>query len=291
MGQILFIINPIAGSKTKQAQVVEYIRAQYSNRTFTLYNTTGRGDAVKATKNASQEGVDTVVAVGGDGTINEVATGLLGAKKSAMGVVPIGSGNGFGRALGVPLEFEKAIDIVFTGKPRAIDMGKAAHRHFCAVAGVGFDAIVSAAFDGSELRGLKSYVKHALFEFLRYKPQALTITYDDHQTNCKPFMATVANANEFGNGAVLAPRAKMDDGLLDLCIAHEMSFPLLVSAAVKMFRGTIEKHSRVEHHQARSVVFRKKGEIQFHVDGEPETTQDELKIEVIPSALRVCCGN
>ncbi|MFQ5627767.1 MAG: diacylglycerol/lipid kinase family protein [bacterium] len=284
---ILFIINPIAGPRKDKQHVLDVLEDGFSHLDFDTYQTKSRGDAAVAAKKAGANGYQTVVAVGGDGTVNEVASSLVNTNV-ALGIIPRGSGNGLARALKIPFNTKAAINVVIKNHLRQIDIGKAAHRNFCAVSGIGFDARVSEVFDKSKVRGFFSYAWVITKELKDYSPTHCEVEIKDDTFSCSPFLVSVANTPQYGNGAIIAPKAQMDDGYFDLCLAKNMAFPQILTAVPRLFLGTIDKHPGISYFKVEKVTFRSSTPIHFHVDGEPESTNSDLTIEVMPKALKVC---
>ncbi|MCA9741300.1 diacylglycerol kinase family lipid kinase [candidate division KSB1 bacterium] len=284
---ILFIVNPVAGSQKNKQSVVDLIERDFPAKHADIYFTKSKGDATKAARKAAEQGTPIVVAVGGDGTVNEVASGLIGSQ-AALGIVPRGSGNGLARALGIPMNTKEALKVMTNGNTSRIDIGKAGHRHFCAVSGVGFDAKVSELFDQSKMRGFVSYIWIVIKEFWRFVPQQYAVEFGADRMTCQPFLISIANTPQYGNGAIIAPKAKMDDGAFDLCLANRLTIAQMLTAVPKLFRGTLDQHSGFNYYKIQKVTFRSENPIRFHVDGEPEKTGTSLTIEVMPHALKVC---
>ena len=284
---ILFIINPIAGPRKDKQHVLNVLKNDFSNLDFDVYQTKSRGDAAEVASQAGDNGYRTVVAVGGDGTVNEVASGLV-KTDIALGIIPRGSGNGLARALKIPFHTHAALTVVIKNNLKSIDIGKAAHRNFCAVSGIGFDARVSEVFDKSKVRGFFSYAWVITKELKDYSPTQCEMEIKNDTFSCTPFLVTVANTPQYGNGAIIAPKALMDDGYFDLCLAKNMAFPQILTAVPRLFPGTIDKHPNVPYFKVDKVTFRSGAPIHFHVDGEPELTNSDLTIEVMPKALKVC---
>ena len=284
--RIRFIVNPIAGFRRNKTYLLELIRHYYDNLDSELALTTCRGDATRLAREAAAEGYDIVVAIGGDGTVNEVASGLVDTD-TALGIIPRGSGNGLARGLGIPIQPAGAIEILRHGSIRTIDAGCAAHRYFFAVTGVGFDARVGLKFNATTWRGPLPYFFIAAREFASYHPETIRLKFDHQELEFMPLLTTVANTRQYGNGAIIAPHAKPDDGLLEICIVEPMHLWQVVAHIPKLFSGHIDRTPIVHYHSATTIEIVKQGPILFHVDGEPEFTEDHLRISVKPQALKV----
>lgn len=285
--QILFIINPISGGKDKSnfpALADRYIDKHKFNPSYVF--TEKIGHASELALKALSEGIKTVVAVGGDGTINEVATALVGTD-AVMGIIPYGSGNGLARSLGIPLNEKKAIIKLNNLKVEKIDSGSVNGKKFFNMAGVGFDAHVSAMFAQSITRGLKGYVKTTFQELSNYQAQHYHIKIDGTVYERDAFMISIANSSQFGNNAHISPFASLKDGLLDICVIKPFplySFPLM---GVQMFNKTVHKSKFVEIIQGREIEIIRESPAAVHLDGEPENMSANLGIEVWPLSLTV----
>ena len=284
--KLLFIINPIAGFRRDKSGIVDFIRLFFRSEEFDVATTSGRGDATHLAREATKQDYGTVVAVGGDGTVNEVASGLVGSD-TALGIIPRGSGNGLARGLGIPMRSEGAFKVLSQGVARTIDAGSAAHRCFFAVAGVGFDAAVGKKFNSATWRGPVPYFWIAAREFVSYQPEPLKIDFDEQHLESSPFLLTVANTKQYGNGAIIAPHAQPDDGLLDMCLVNPFKLWNAMIYVPKLFNGTIDSAPVVSYRRAKTIEIQKPGPILFHVDGEAETCEDSLRISIIPNALKV----
>lgn len=284
---ILFIINPVSGPWKDKNNVINAIKNSTPKFEYDVYETKARGDATEKARKAVENGYRTIVAVGGDGTVNEVVTGILNSD-ATLGIIPRGSGNGLARALKIPFNTRAALNVVRKKSIKKIDVGQAAHRNFCAVAGIGFDARVSEAFDKSKVRGFFSYAWVITKELKDFSPFDCEMEIDGEKIRCRPFLVSVANTPQYGNGAIIAPKARMDDGYFDLCLAGNMHFPQMLTAFPRLFLGTIDKHPEITFYKVDKVTFRTEDPIHFHVDGEPELTDGDLTIQVLPSALKVC---
>jgi YegS/Rv2252/BmrU family lipid kinase len=235
---------------------------------------------------ATQEGYNTVVAVGGDGTVNETASGLVGTE-TALGIIARGSGNGLARSLNIPLQAAKALEVISNGKAYRMDVGRAAHRYFFVVAGVGFDASITHQFNAATWRGPVPYFYLAAREFANYQPEPLRLCLEKNVMEITPFLVTIANTQQYGNGAVIAPHARPDDGILEVCVVQPMNFAEFVMSAPKLFSGKADTIPALTYYRTQHAVIEKSGAIRFHVDGEAEISQDKIEISILPQALKV----
>ncbi len=284
--KLRFIINPIAGFRRDKSDIVHLIHACFNETGFEIAMTSAPGDATHLAREAAELNYRAVIAVGGDGTVNEVASGLVGTD-TALGVIPRGSGNGLARGLAIPIQPKHALAVIQHGGIKSIDVGSAAHRYFFAVTGVGFDARVGMKFSHATWRGPLPYFMIAAREFVSYHPEALKVKLNEQQLELAPFLLTIANTQQYGNGAVIAPHAKPDDGILEMCIVDPLSVWNVMVHAPKLFTGTIDRASIISYRHVTTLEIEKPGTILFHVDGEPQTCSERLKISILPHALKV----
>ncbi len=284
--RVRFIINPVAGFRRDKSGIIASIHRHCRTVDFDLALTAQPGDGTRLAQEAAAQGFDVAVAVGGDGTVNEVASGLVHTN-TALGVIPRGSGNGLARALGIPMRPRAALEVILTGTERLIDAGCAGHRHFFAVTGVGFDAAVGKQFSAAPWRGPFPYFFLAAREFFAYAPEHVEIRLAAESLALEPFVITIANTKQYGNGAIIAPLASPDDGLLDLCIVESLSLLQAVKYVPKLFNGTIDRTPIISYRRIQELAIEKPGTILFHVDGEPVTCLNRLKISLLPRALKV----
>ncbi len=284
--KIKFIINSNAGFRRDKSYIENLIRRRCRSLDFIIEHTSGPGDATRLAQQAAGEGYTTVVAVGGDGTVNETASGLVGTE-TALAIIPRGSGNGLARSLNIPLQAAKALEVIATGKTYRIDAGRAAHRYFFVVAGVGFDANISHKFNAATWRGPVPYFYLAAREFANYQPEPLRLRLEDNVMEITPFLVTVANTQQYGNGAVIAPHARPDDGILEVCVVQPINFAEFVMSARKLFNGKADTIPSLNYYRSKHATIEKSGSLLFHIDGEAEISQDKIEISVLPQALNV----
>lgn len=286
--KILFIINPISGGN-RFINIVTRILERIPRKCDCDYDirmTEYPGHATEIARTAEKEGFNYIAAVGGDGTVNEVATGLVNTSIS-LGVIPRGSGDGIARGLNIPLFLRRAVKAVCTGAPRQIDVGKIENRYFFATTGMGFDAVVGKLFSEGNIRGPLPYFYISLREFFTYKPQEYILQLNNREIKVKALILAVANTNQFGNGAIIAPMAKPDDGLLDVCIIKDIKFFEAIRHLPKLFTGKLVKTSYYEFYRTKSITIIRPELAPIHVDGEPIDGNKELHISVLPKALSV----
>jgi len=284
--KVKFIINPIAGFRRDKQFVIEHLQKLAAQFDTVIDTTTCRGDAIAIASAAAREGFDIAVAVGGDGTVNEVASGLVGTD-TALGIIPLGSGNGLARSVGIPMNTEEAINVICDGHRRRIDVGRAGHRNFFVVTGVGFDAAVGKLFDETTMRGPLPYFYLGIKHLMSYQPREMQLRFDGQTLTLTPFLVTVANTSQYGNGAMIAPHALCDDGQLDICVVTDSNKINILRHVPSLFNGTIDQGSLVQYYQSTDIVIEGDTPLLFHVDGEPDSVNGALKISILPKALQV----
>ena len=281
------ILNPRAGLGARRAlEDVHRGRPSWKDLEVTL--TTGPGDAVELARDAVAAGTELVLAVGGDGTVNEAARGLLGSGVP-LGIVPVGSGNGLARALRIPRSPARALAALESAVVRPIDVGTANGLPFLNIAGVGFDALVGWAFhragrDGGR-RGILTYVRIGLALLRSYEPTAVRLEAAGQVVEGRPFVVTFANGVQYGGGAVVNPGARLDDGRFEVVVFEEGSSLTLLANAPRLFTGGIERARGYHRIEATSAVLTADAPIEHHRDGEPEPGTRRLEIGLKPRAL------
>lgn len=285
---VAVIINPNSGpaspqARRRRAELAAAILAG-TDTPGEVFVTARSGHARDLARGAVARGARLVVAWGGDGTINEVAS-VLAHTPVVLGIVPSGSGNGLAGELGVDRRPEQALRQALQARPRAIDAGEINGRLFVNMAGVGFDAHVAACFnDDRGGRGLPAYLRLASREMLRYRCQEYRVHGDPGR---RALLVVIANTSQFGNGARIAPAAKVDDGRLDLVVVDERSLLGTVLALPRVFLGGLERVRGVSMRQIEETVIESESPMTFHVDGEIEKGSTRLVARVLPSALQV----
>ena len=253
---------------------------------YEFVETKYKGHAHQLALEAKESGFDAVVAVGGDGTINEIATALMHSDV-ALGVIPAGSGNGLAHGLKIPISMLRAIRLLWEGEICTIDMGHFDNQYFLVASGVGLDALIGKIFNDQSIRGPLPYFTIGLREFLFYRPEVFILRFDDKQIACPALLVTIANTKGWGAGAVIAPEAKPDDGLLDLCIIHRVTFWYAAIHLPKLFNGKIDKVRKYERYQTTRLQIIREKPAPIHVDGESHDGGLTLNISIVPKAIKV----
>lgn len=289
--EIVFIVNPISGKES----VEDKCKAIDSVLDSSIYDykvlvTERAGHAAEIAKACSGRGTDIVVAVGGDGTVNEVASGLIGTQ-TALGIIPCGSGNGLARHLGIPMNHAKAVELLNQCRIESIDYGVVEGHPFFCTCGVGYDAWISHKFAESGKRGVLPYIENAITEFFAYKSEEYSLTVDGRKLEEKAFLMTCANADQWGNNALIAPSASLQDGLLDLCIVKPFTpFEAPVLAA-KLMDGRAETSKRVKYMKCQNILIQRSRPGVAHYDGEPCELGSTIHVGIVKSGLRVAVSD
>lgn len=279
MKRTLLIINPISGTLSKEG-LEERVRHRLEPHGFSLecVTTTHAGHGSELARRAADEGFHAVIAAGGDGTVNEVASALAGTD-TALGILPFGSGNGLARHMYGSIDIDRALDVIAADVVTDCDFGTANGRPFFCTFGLGFDAKVSREFADMPQRGLVSYVRSAIQEWLKFSPTSYEIHTGSQIIKVKAFIVAVCNASQYGNNAYIAPKASVHDGLLDITVIHAGNPLTQALAGVELFTGRLDKNILIQTFQVeRAVIRRLPGPA--HIDGEPC---------IMPQSTRVVC--
>lgn len=287
MKHITFIMNPISGtvSKAKIPELIEQ-RLDKSKFTYSVLTTKYAGNGTELAQQAAHQGDDIVVAVGGDGTVNEVGKALVHTD-TALGVLPCGSGNGLARHLMIPMDMRKALDIINEAEVKKLDYGSINAMPFFCTCGMGFDAFISMKFAEAGKRGMATYVQKVLEEGLRYKPETYEITTQDGTNHYKAFLLSVANASQYGNNAFIAPQASMSDGLLDVIIMEPFDVLEAPQVALELFNKTLDKNMKIKTFKAEKIMIHRSEPGLIHFDGDPKMTSSDVEIDVHKKGINV----
>jgi YegS/Rv2252/BmrU family lipid kinase len=285
--EVLFIINPISGTG-KQKGIVKQIGDRIDRERFNyrIAETGGPGDATTLSREAAAHGIDYVIAVGGDGTVNEVATGLAGTD-TVLGIIPSGSGNGLSRHLKIPMNLRKALDIINREKVMRIDTATLNDHLFVNVAGVGFDANVAKKFANAGKRGFATYFRITREAYKTYKPKKYTLEIDGEVIERRALLVSFANSSQWGNNTSIDPGAKVDDGLIDVCIVQRVPYWKVIFLAPLLFMKRFDRTPYVEIIRAKEVKLIRKKAKTIHLDGDPMKLGKEITMKIQPGSLRV----
>ena len=284
--RILFIVNPISGGKPgrfKEEILKSTLNIELFN--YKVYYTKSAGDGYDRVKKKLDK-YDGFIAVGGDGTVNEVFKAIIGTDKW-FSVIPNGSGNGLARTLQVPMDLTKAIKKLNSATIKSIDYALINGEPFINVAGVGFDAKIASKFKKSTKRGFRTYAEITLNEFKKMKSRRVKISCDDKTYNKRILMASFANSTQFGNNAHIAPNAKLNDGKLRIVTFkkfHWFSIPYL---AWLLFNRAIDQSSFYQEFVVKKATIRTKKKIHLHIDGEACGKVKKIDLEVVPGGVKV----
>lgn len=283
--KIRFIINPISGSG-KQKGIEEYITEHLEN--FEIIYTKKAGDATIISKEAANENIDAVIAVGGDGTVNECLKSLVNTN-TALGVIPCGSGNGFAYHIGMDRTTEKAVKQLKNIRIEVIDSCTANGVPFVNVSGIGFDAHIANLFSTLAERGFINYVK-LVFRELSYKAKEYTIRYNNIERKVNAYMIAFANASQYGNDAKISPMADFQDGLLDCVILKEFPKWKIPFFILKVATGKAHLSKYVEIIQCQKMTIKAKDTL-LHLDGEPFRASNPIEVALLPKSLKILIPN
>jgi diacylglycerol kinase (ATP) len=287
----LFIINPVSGGKKKDGVpqlIEEYLDAAIFDASVVF--TDGASHARQLTSEAVNNNYDLVVAVGGDGTVNEVASALVGTN-TTFGIIPCGSGNGLSRFLNIPMDIKKAIKNLNTARFEIIDSARANGEPFFNMAGMGFDAHISEVFSHDKKRGFITYVKSSFREISNYKSQNYHIEIDGKVYEREAFMLSFANSSQYGNNAHISPHASVQDGLIDVCIIKAFPIWRLIEMGIRMLTKTVDKTGYVEIIRGKNIKVTRDNPGPMHLDGEPHIAGTSVEINVVPNSLKIIVGD
>jgi len=286
----IFIINPKSGVKLNK-----YIEKKINDRfskfegefkiEYTQYKKHERELALKY----YEKGYRNIITVGGDGTIKEIASFCVGKKDVAIGIIPCGSGNGFARNLNIPLDIDKAIDIIFKNRVRKIDCGIVNGDIFLNTCGTGFDAKIAILFNKNKrIRGLLPYFINGIILYFNFKPYKTEIYLDGEKKVFYPLIATVSNGRQYGGGAVISPNSYLDDGYIELIVIENVNFWKFLSNLKSLFDSSILEKNFVKSFKSTNFRIVLPPQSIYHLDGEDYITRDGvLNISVLSKSLNV----
>ena len=285
--KIAFIMNPISGTTSKDR--IPHLIETTLDQDLYEYNilvTERAGHASELAVSARDEGIDIVVAVGGDGTVNEVARSIVHSD-TALGIIPCGSGNGLARHLMLPMNLKKAIQIINRCEIHNLDYGVINGYPFFCTCGMGFDAFVSMKFAEAGKRGPITYVENVLREGLKYKPETYEIEDENGKMRYKAFLISCANASQYGNNAYIAPQASMSDGLMDVIIMEPFDVLEAPQISIDMFNKTLDKSSKIKTFKCKKLRIHRKEAGVIHFDGDPVMADKDIEIELKEKGIRI----
>lgn len=287
MKKLIFIVNPISGTQSKEL-ILNLLDEKIDKERYSwdVVYTERAGHAIEIAAQAAESKADAVIAIGGDGTINEIGRSLVHTE-TALGIIPCGSGNGLARHLHIPMEPKKALEIINDGVTDIIDYGKINGTDFFCTCGVGFDAFVSLKFANAGKRGLLTYLEKTLQESLTYQPETYELETEDGSYKYKAFLIACGNASQYGNNAYITPQATITDGLMDVTILEPFTVLDVPSLAFQLFNKTIDQNSRIKTFRCKKLRIHRSKPGVVHFDGDPMQAEENVDIELIKRGLRV----
>jgi diacylglycerol kinase (ATP) len=286
--KIIYLVNPISGTSTKE-RIKKLIEKETTAQQidFEILPTHPNGDYDDIKEKIINDKITDVVIVGGDGTVNQV-THALRNLPVIFGIIPLGSGNGLAFAANVPKKPEAALAIIFNGKPKPVDAFYVNNNYSCMLSGVGFDAHVAHRFAEKSKRGLFTYTQESLIHFFKAHPFQFEVVLDNFSFFTEAFAISIANSNQFGNNVTIAPKASLNDGLLDVVIIQKMSKAKIPFALLQQIRGNNKLQEIVDNMTNKNVIYFQTSSLQIknlklaplHIDGEPKETADFFDIRI-----------
>lgn len=289
--KIVFIVNPISGTRSKDG-LENLIKTTLDSDRYewSIVKTQRAGHAVELAADCVKQGVDICVAVGGDGTVNEVARSLVHSQ-TVLGIVPCGSGNGLARHLRLSMNMKRALQMINTGEVITCDYGVINDQPFFCTCGLGFDAHVSLKFAQSGKRGLSTYAKMVMKEGMSYQPATYTIAIDGGEPRSyEAFLVDCANAAQYGNNTYIAPGASIQDGVLDLVIVERLGKPARAKLLTDLFMKTASDNRHLTLIQGTRFQIHRDAPGAFQIDGDPLVAGTDFDIHIEKAALRAICN-
>jgi diacylglycerol kinase (ATP) len=285
--RIAFIINPRSGRNNKK-DIPRLINEQLNLNIYEplIWFTEARAHATELAVKALNDGIKKIIAVGGDGTINEIAGKLLNTD-AALGIIPCGSGNGLARHLKIPLVTVAAIRLLNKSRIMKMDSGNVNGKAFFCTSGIGFDAHIGKLFADKAKRGFQTYITTTISEFFNYVPVAYRLLINGERSETKAFFITFANTSQYGNDAFICPDADVEDGFLDVCILRPFPKYAVIDIGRRLFSKSIQGSKYMERIKVKELIIETDHETIMHLDGEPFIAGKRLEIKVVPSSLNI----
>lgn len=293
--KIIYLINPISGITGKTALEETIVREnKLRNLSFEINFTNAEGKYDQLLQKISKEKITDVVVCGGDGSVNAVAASLI-HQDINVGVIPMGSGNGLALSAKIPTQIPAALGIIFKGKASHIDGFFINDRFSCMLCGIGFDAKVAHDFSKQKRRGFQTYIKITAINYFSAKPYLFRLETGEESFAFEAYFISVANSNQFGNNFIIAPKADLSDGLLDIVIVKKMSKLVLPFLLLSQITGINAKQAlsqdlfenNIIYFQASSLTIINDDEAPLHIDGDPAPTSRKFLIKIVPKAIRL----
>jgi len=293
--KIIYLINPISGTSKKEG-IRKLIEQETAARKipFEILPTDKLGYYDEIKEKIQNDQVTDIVIVGGDGTANQVTNALRGFPVN-FGIIPLGSGNGLAFTANIPKKPEDALAIIFNGKPKSVDAFTINNYYSCMLSGLGFDAEVAHGFASKSTRGLFTYTQESLIQFFKAHPYQFEVVLDNFSFFTDAFAISIANSNQFGNNLTIAPKADLNDGLLDVVIIQKMNKAKIPFALLQQIRGNNKLQEIMENFNNKHVIYFQTASLKIknlklaplHIDGEPKETAEEVEIEIIRDCFRL----
>lgn len=284
---ILFLVNPVSGGKSKE-KLITKLKSLIDKNAISaeVYQTTSRADTIVKASEGVRKKYHSVVAVGGDGTINDIASQLVGTQ-TALGIIPMGSGNGLSRELKIPFELEKAFELILKNRIKEVDSGLVNDKPFFNIAGIGFDAHIAGLFEQARSRGLMGYLKLILRSYGSYVPEKYTIQIGAKTFKQSAFVLAVCNGRQFGNNAWIGPNAKLDDGQLDITLIKTARWFQLPGIVWWMFLQKIDRSAQIDVYRSTEIYVKREKDGLVNIDGEPVSMDINLIFKILPKSLKI----
>ncbi|MEO6894563.1 MAG: YegS/Rv2252/BmrU family lipid kinase [Ginsengibacter sp.] len=293
--KILFFINPVSGTKSKMDLEKKIIKkCGEHNTSFEILFTSKEGDYNFLHDQILNENITDIAIAGGDGSVRHIVSAVLNLEVN-IGIIPLGSGNGLARTAGIPKSVDKAIEVILAGKSSATDVFLINNELSTHVCGLGFDAKVAHDFAGSKKRGLHSYTRIALKNFVTAKTYSFILEADGERIEEEAFLICIANSNQFGNNFKVAPKASICDGLLDIVIVKKTSKPKVVLSFIEqLLSGKVQSpkskkfnEKNILYFQTRKLKIENPQLAPYHIDGDPADTTKLFSVEILPAAYKL----
>ena len=280
-------MNPISGTSDKKD--IPYLIEELLDKEqfdYSIRETEYAGHAYEIAKESKEQGIDIVVAVGGDGTVNEVGRALVHSN-TALGIIPTGSGNGLARHLLIPIKIKGAIQVLNDCEITDLDYGIINEHPFFCTCGVGFDAFISEKFAEAGKRGPITYLENILKEGLKYEPETYEIEAENGTIKKKAFLISCANASQYGNNAYIAPQASMSDGMIDVIIMEPFDALEASQISIEMFNKTLDKNNKIKTFRSKEIKIYRKAPGVIHYDGDPIDTGKEIVVTLKEKGIKI----
>jgi diacylglycerol kinase (ATP) len=293
--RIVYLINPVSGIKAKSSLLELIIKKTKEKKIdFDIFYTNAAGEYDFLRQKIDKEKITDIAIIGGDGTVNTVASSLIGVDIN-IGIIPSGSGNGLALAAKIPRQSSKALEIIFKNNSSQIDGFYINNKFSCMLCGIGFDAQVAHEFARQKKRGLQTYIRVSANNFLKAKPYPFEVRFNHHSIRIKAFLICIANGNQFGNNFTIAPKARLNDGLLDIVIVKKMNKFLLPFSLLRQLTGMNRIRNITEFPDKKNIIYFQTPALTIHnnscaplhIDGEPAETDKIFEVRIIRNAVRL----